>query len=237
MILKEERRQTMEWDVIKQAIGEYCAKMAPSRGLVGLGSGSTSKAFIHALAQRCREEDLSIQCLPTSLEIELLAKTEGLKVVDRDWSEDVLVIFDGADAVDEEGTAIKGAGGALVREKIAASSSRKRVLMVDERKWKRPWRECLLPVAVLPFGRSATMKKINLLGLTGTVRKHGDQPFVTNDGLCIIDLVLPEQPLPLNELDRQLKTIPGVVETGVFFHVATEIVIGYGDGKVTRVPL
>ena len=225
----------MEWDVVKRVIGEYCAKITPSRGLVGLGSGSTSKAFIHALVQRCRKEPLDLQCIPTSLEIELLAKTEGLRVVDRDWEEDLLVTFDGADAVDEEGTAIKGAGGALVREKIVAFSSRRRVLMVDERKWKRPWHECPLPVAVIPFGISATIRQIGLLGLKGTVRKHGDQPFVTNDGLCIIDLVIPQHHLPLSELDQRLKSIPGVVETGIFFHVATEIVIGYGDGKVTQV--
>jgi ribose 5-phosphate isomerase A len=225
----------MEWDAVKRAIGEYCARITPSSGLVGLGSGSTSKAFIHALAHRCREEHLDLQCIPTSLEIELLAKTEGLGVIDRDWGEDLLVTFDGADAVDEDGTAIKGAGGALVREKIVAFSSRRRVLMIDERKWKRPWYECPLPVAVLPFGLSSTMRQIALLGLHGTIRKHGDQLFVTNDGLCISDLVLPQNHLPLQELDQRLKAIPGVVETGIFFHVATEIVIGYGDGKVTQV--
>lgn len=225
----------MEWEAVKQAIGTHCAKITPRSGLIGLGSGSTSQAFIRALAQRCREEHLDLQCIPTSFEIELLAKTEGLKVVDRDWGEDLLVTFDGADAVDEEGTAIKGAGGALVREKIVAFSSRRRVLMVDERKWKRPWHECPLPLAVIPFGISATIRQLASLGLKGTVRKHGDQLFVTNDGLCIIDLIMPRGHLPLSELDQRLKVIPGVVETGIFFHVATEIVIGYGDGKVTQV--
>ena len=225
----------MEWEAVKRAIGTHCAKITPRSGLIGLGSGSTSQAFIRALAQRCREEHLDLQCIPTSFEIELLAKTEGLKVVDRDWGEDLLVTFDGADAVDEEGTAIKGAGGALVREKIVAFSSRRRVLMVDERKWKRPWHECPLPLAVIPFGISATIRQLASLGLKGTVRKHGDQLFVTNDGLCIIDLIMPRGHLPLSELDQRLKVIPGVVETGIFFHVATEIVIGYGDGKVTQV--
>ena len=225
----------MEWGAIKLAIGAHCAKISPKSGFIGLGSGSTSQAFIHALAQRCRDERLDLQCIPTSLEIELLAKTEGLKVVDRDWGEDLLVTFDGADAVDEEGTAIKGAGGALVREKIVAHSSQKVVLMVDERKWKRPWHECLLPIAVIPFGLLATMGHVSLLGLQGTVRKHKDRLFVTDDGLCIIDLVIPQHHLPLSELDQRLKAIPGVVETGIFFHVATEIVIGYGDGKVTQV--
>lgn len=227
----------MDWEGVKHAIGDYCAKMAPSSGLMGLGSGSTSAAFIHALAERCKAERLNIQCVPTSLEVDLLAKTAGLTTLDRDWTVDLPVTFDGADAVDEEGTAIKGAGGALVREKIVAHSSKKYVLMVDERKWKRPWHDCLLPVAVIPFGLGATMRHIGPLGLTGTVRMHQGRPFVTNDGLFILDLVLPPNHLPLQKLNEQLKGIPGVVETGIFFHVATEIVIGYGDGKVTRVIL
>lgn len=225
----------MEWEKVKSAIGEYCAKITPNSGLVGLGSGSTSAAFIHALAERCKAEHLNIQCVPTSLEVDLLAKTEGLKILDRDWTEDLLVTFDGADAVDEEGTAIKGAGGALVREKIIARSSKKYVLMVDERKWKRPWHECLLPVAVIPFGLGSTIRQISLAGLLGTLRLHRGRPFVTNDGLFILDLALQKRHLPLQELDVRLRAIPGVVDTGIFFHVATEIVIGYGDGKVTQV--
>jgi len=224
----------MEWVKVKDTIGEFCAKMAPKGGIIGLGSGSTSIAFIHALARRCRDESLVIRCVPTSRQIERLATTLGLNVISRDWSDEVEVTFDGADAVDGSGTAIKGAGGALVREKIVARSSRRRVLMIDERKMGKPWHDCLLPIAILPFGLSATMKHVRRLGLSGVVRKDGGELFVTDDGLCIVDVTLPKDPL-LFDLDQQLKTIPGVVETGIFFRIATEIVIGYGDGKVTQV--
>jgi ribose 5-phosphate isomerase len=223
----------MEWSSIKNAIGEFCAAMVPKSGLIGLGSGTTSVAFIHALAQRCQDERLAIRCVPTSIEIERLATSVGLNVIGRDWADDVDITFDGADAVDNAGTAIKGAGGALVREKIVARSSKKLVLMIDERKMGRPWHECLLPVAVLPFGLSATMKHI---GLSGTVRMNGNRPYITDDGLCIIDVALPLR-VSLSDLDHQLKSIPGVVETGIFFHIATEIVIGYGDGKLAQVSL
>ena len=140
----------MEWERVKQNLGTFSATLVPSSGLIGLGTGSTSIEFIKALA---RTTPTGIQCVASSLETELIAKTRGLSVIDpRNWTCDVDVTFDGADAVDEEGTAIKGAGGALVREKIVAHASKRLVLMIDERKWKKPWQECLLPVAVIPFG-------------------------------------------------------------------------------------
>jgi ribose 5-phosphate isomerase A len=185
------------------------------------------------LAQRYSKGTYGIECLASSLETELLAKTRGLPVLDsKDWNSDVDVTFDGADAVDEEGTAIKGAGGALLREKIVAQSSKRFVVMVDERKWKKPWEECLLPVVVIPFGLSSTLRQLEQMGMRGVVRQHGGTPFLTNDGLYIIDIPLTFAIHSLSRVDRQLKEIPGVVDTGIFFHFASEIVIGYGDGKV-----
>ena len=223
----------MEWSAVKNAIGEECAAMVPKTGLIGLGSGTTSIAFIHALARRHHDERLAIRCVATSLETARLARGLGLDVIDGDWTGEIDIAFDGADAVDDEGSAIKGAGGALVREKIVMRSSRRRVLMIDERKMNRPWKECPLPIAAIPFGLSATM---NHIGLPGAVRMEKGRPYLTDDGFCIIDVTLPSR-FSLFELDQQLKSIPGVVETGVFFHIATEIVIGYGGGNVARVPL
>ena len=223
----------MDWEQVKQEIAAFSVTLAPQFGLIGLGTGSTSNEFIKALAQSYAKNHQGIQCIASSLESELLAKTRNLPVLDqKDWTTEVDVTFDGADAVDEEGTAIKGAGGALLREKILAHSSKRFVLMVDERKWKKPWQECLLPVAVIPFGFSATFREIQQLGMKGALRMRGTTPFLTNDGLFIIDIPLTFALHSLARLDRDLREIPGVVETGIFFHFASEIVIGYGDGKV-----
>ncbi len=223
----------MDWDKVKQDIGVFSAHLAPKSGLIGLGSGSTSIEFIKALAPMYALGTYGIQCLAASLESELLAKTKGLPLMDhRHWTDEIDVTFDGADAVDDEGTAIKGAGGALLREKILAHSSKRFVLMIDERKWKKPWQECLLPVAVVPFGLMATIREIQQLGMRPVLRKNGAAPYLTNDGLFIIDIPLTLAVHSLADLDSQLKEIPGVVETGIFFHFASEIVIGYGNGKV-----
>jgi ribose 5-phosphate isomerase A len=223
----------MDWEAVKQEIGAFSAKLVPQSGLIGLGTGSTSFEFIKALALIYNKNGHDIQCIASSLETELLAKTKKLPVLDqKNWTTEIDVTFDGADAVDEEGTAIKGGGGALLREKILARSSKRFVLMVDERKWKKPWQECLLPVAIIPFGLSATLREIQQLGMKGTLRMHREAPFLTNDGLYIIDIPLTFALHSLARLDRDLKEIPGVVDTGIFFHFASEIVIGYGNGNV-----
>ena len=223
----------MDLETVKQEIGAFAAQLAPQTGRIGLGTGTTSVEFIKSLSVLYSKGTYGIECVASSLETELLAKTKGLPVLDsKNWNGELDVTFDGADAVDEEGTAIKGAGGALLREKIIAHSSRKFIVMIDERKWKKPWQECSLPVAVVPFGISATLRQLQQMGMPGRVRRHGDAPYLTNDGLFIIDIPLTFALHSLSRLDRQLKEIPGVVETGIFFHFASEIVIGYGDGKI-----
>ena len=104
--------------------------------------------------------------------------------------------------------------------------------MIDERKWKKPWKECLLPVAIVPFGATITCREIQQMGMSGSIRKRGILPFLTNDGNFIFDVTLPSGALSLDQLDKKIKQIPGVVDTGIFFHIASEIVIGYGSGNV-----
>jgi ribose 5-phosphate isomerase A len=223
----------MNWDSVKREIGIFAAQLAPQSGLIGLGTGTTSFEFVKSLAHLYSNGKYGIQCLPSSVETELFAKTKGLPILDsRHWATQIDVTFDGADAVDEEGTAIKGAGGALLREKILAYASKKFVVLVDERKWKKPWDECLLPVAIIPFGIQATLRALFQQGMKPELRMHGTTPFISNDGLYIVDIPLTFSLHSLARLDRQLKEIPGVVETGIFFHFASEIIIGYGDGKV-----
>jgi ribose 5-phosphate isomerase A len=223
----------MNVDGVKRAIGEYAARMVPKKGLIGLGSGTTSQEFIKALGRSYDRQAGDLQCVATSLESELLAKINGLILVEQNqWTDGVDIAFDGADAIDEEGTALKGAGGALLREKIVMAASKRRVLMIDERKWRKPWKECALHVAIVPFGAAVTCASMDRLGVPGTIRMRGSAPFLTNDGHYIVDVPFPSIALSLKELDIALKQIPGVVETGIFFHIASEIVIGYGDGHI-----
>lgn len=225
----------MDWDQVKRTVGIYAAQLVPQSGYIGLGSGTTSLAFLQALSERSQKEKLAIVGVPTSHETSVAAQRLGISVVENDWNGVIDVTFDGADAIDGEGTAIKGRGGAFIREKIVALSSRRRVYMVDERKMNKPWKECSIPVAVFPFGLSATSRAIEELGLQGTLRMKGSSLYSTDDGLMVFDVAFSSWSRSLTDLDLALRQIPGVAGTGIFFRIATEIVIGYGDNNVKQV--
>jgi len=225
----------MYWNSIKNELGRFCAEQVPNNSTIGLGSGTTSEAFIRALGERNLKETLCISCIASSNNSERIAREFNLPIIDQaQWKGAISIMFDGADAIDTDGNAIKGAGGALVREKILIHSAQKVVIMVDERKWCLPWKSSLLPVAIVPFGAQATMKALSFLKCKGTLRMKNASPFLTDDGLWIIDLSLEEISSSPEELDVMLKAVPGVVETGIFLGIASSIVIGYQNGKIEQ---
>src|SRR5688572_12049976 len=111
----------------KKAAGEEAAKLIRSGMRVGLGTGSTTKYFIKALAKRC-EEGLSIKCIATSQETERLGSTLGLPMLSIESVTECDIDIDGADQIDEAKNMIKGGGGALLREKIIANSSNEMII-------------------------------------------------------------------------------------------------------------
>jgi ribose 5-phosphate isomerase A len=226
------KRKNMDWNIIKEEVAAVAARKIPASGMIGLGSGSTSKCFIKVLSEIYAASHPNIHCVATSQESEDYARSLGLPMIAMlDWSEPVDVTFDGADAIDEEGTAIKGAGAALLREKIVAFSSQKLILMVDERKWKKPWHEVVLPLEVLHFGLQIRLRAIRSMGVHASVRMNASGTIFTADRNCIIDVAIPPK-ADLMKLDAAFHQIPGVVETGLFYHFASEIIIGYGNGLV-----
>jgi ribose 5-phosphate isomerase A len=231
-IIVQKKFKNMDWNIVKEKIAVSAVRLVPASGLIGLGSGSTSKCFIKALSEVYASSRPDIRFVATSLESETYARTMGLPVVSSwDWEEPVDVTFDGADAINAEGTAIKGAGGALLREKIVAFASRKLILMVDERKWQKPWHEVFLPLEVVRFGLQNCLRSIRSIGVQAQVRMHNSNPLYTSDNNCIVDVVVP-QGVDLLALDRTFHSIPGIIETGLFYHFASEIIIGYGNGII-----
>ncbi len=225
----------MDWKRVKSCVGEYALRLLPKKGIVGLGSGTTSEAFILHFAEYVTSHRLDLRCVASSIAIEQLATQLRLPLLTADkWQGMIDVTFDGADAIDSEGTAIKGGGGALLREKIVAGASKRVVYMVDERKWMKPWDSTPLPICIIPFGASATLNHLDRGGFLGRIRMDGELPFTTDDGLWIVDLDL-KPPLPsLSQLDATLKSIPGVAETGIFFKYASDIIVGDISGTVTH---
>lgn len=221
-------------DAAKRAAAEAAAALVADGMRVGLGSGSTVRFMVLALGARVRE-GLRIVGVPTSEETAALATEQGIALSDPDATPIDLAI-DGADEV-ETGTLrlIKGLGGALLREKIVAESSRRFVVVADRSKVVATLGErSKLPVEVVRFGLAATERRIGELGAVPGLRRGKDgAPFLTDGGNHIFDcggLAPIRDPFTLQ---RQLRSIAGVVETGLFLDRAEQAIIGADDGSVT----
>lgn len=216
-------------DSAKQAAAEKAAGLIESGMLVGLGTGSTATFFISALANRCRN-GLKILCIATSNQSAEQAKREGLSLYSIDEIESIDITVDGVDEIDPKKRMIKGAGGALVREKIIASSSTEMVVIADETKLVENLGRTPLPIEIIPFACNATIYKLKKLGYFGQLRTKGHSFYVTDNGNYIYDLLLETPIADVEELNAQILAIPGVVDTGFFFNLAGRIVVGYFNG-------
>jgi ribose 5-phosphate isomerase A len=142
------------------------------------------------------------------------------------------VDFDGADEVDRRLNLIKGYGGALVREKIVAASSRRFVVLVGyEKLVKKLGEHGIVPVEVVPFGLSLVSAKIKALGMKPRVRENDGQQFITDNGNLILDCAVKKIANPAR-LDRELLAIPGVVGSGLFVAMATIVLVAESSGKI-----
>jgi len=203
--------------------------------LVGLGTGRTASRGVLALADRVRVEGLRIRCVPTSHASETLARAYQLPLVDFAMEEEVDFLFDGADEVDPMLRMVKGAGGAMIRERIVAYAAKRRVYMVDEKKMvSRLGERATLPVAVLAFGLASTRASLRRFGLNGVVRRTLDgHLFLTDNGALIVDVTLDEQS-DYDELAAQIRAIPGVIDHGLFLNEADEVIVETSAGKIER---
>ena len=205
------------------------AKHVKDGFIVGLGSGSTTAYAIENLGQRIRNESLRISAVPTSFQAFLLAAKYGIAVTTLEEHPIVNVTIDGADQIDPKLNLIKGMGGALAREKIVASASQQNIIIADETK-----KVCALgennhpiPVEVLPFAPSLVKRRIEAMGGMPSIREGKGKvgPIITDNGNMILDVsfgVISDA----MKLEKNLKMIPGVVETGLFLDLADIAYIG-----------
>lgn len=201
---------------------------------VGLGTGSTANHFISALAGRVRE-GLDIDCVATSKATHQLASALGMRMTTLEKHPYLDVTVDGADEFDGSFQLIKGGGGALLVEKIVASSSRYMIVIADQSKQVGTLGKFPLPIEVVPFGVNATAWKIEralrLLNLSGklVLRLRDGKPFVTDSGNAIIDVALGAIPDP-GRLSMYLNNIPGVVDDGLFIDICGIVLMGTDEG-------
>jgi ribose 5-phosphate isomerase A len=219
-----------EWvEAAKRKAALEAVKHVKDGFIVGLGSGSTAAIAIEALGQRKRKENLSVLGIPTSYQAFLLAVKHGIAVTTLEEHGVIDVTIDGADQIDPKLNLIKGMGAALAREKIVASASKINIIIADESKKVKVLGENdqPVPVEVLPFAISIVKRKIEEIGGKAVLREGKGKvgPVITDNGNFIIDAsfgLIGDAA----ELEKKLKMIPGVVETGLFIGLANIAYIG-----------
>lgn len=221
----------------KSAAGKAAAELIQPGMLVGLGTGSTAAQFIDHLITRDKEENLRITAVATSEASAQRAATGGIPIRDINEVTRIDITVDGADRIDPQNRMIKGGGGAHLREKIVACMSDQFVVIVDPSKLCDKLGGVPLPIEILPFAFRSTIYHIESAGYKGSLRHTGDGAlFVTDSGNYLFDIDLALAPEDLTKVDAALKSIPGVLETGFFHDLATQVIVGYADGHVeTRI--
>lgn len=222
-------------DAAKKAAAEAACAYVEDNTIVGLGTGSTADFAVKHLGERVRQ-GLRIRGVPTSLRTEKLAREVGIPLVPLDEVEEISVTIDGADEVDGALDLVKGLGGALLREKIVASLTRRQIIVVDPGKLvEKLGTKSPLPVEVVPFGAEVVAKRIRKLGHDPRLRAKDGKTFVTDNGNVILDVHFARGIADARALERDLHAMPGVVETGLFLGMTWRVVVGEADGKVREI--
>ena len=207
----------------KKAVGYAAAEEIESGQTVGIGTGTTVHFFIECLGQRV-QQGLEIKTISSSTDSLTKAKKLGIPIIDEGQISELDITVDGADEIDPSGQMIKGGGGALLREKLLASSSKKMIVIVDSTKRVSQLGKRKLPLEIIPYFHQSTIKKINALGFYGEIRTQDQQRVITDNANWIYDLHL-EKPIEnAQALHNQIIPLPGVVETGLFFNLASKLI-------------
>lgn len=216
-----------ETDNAKKLVGEEAVKYIQDGMKVGLGSGSTVYWMIKKLGEYV-EQGLDVTGVPTSQTTAQWAKEFGVPLTDFSELKQLDVTIDGADEVDENLHLIKGGGGALLREKIVASAAKEFIIIVDDSKKVSHLGAFPLPVEVIPFGWEVTANNISTLGCVPNLRQKDGEVFVSDNGNYILDCPFDKIPEP-EKLHKELISLVGVVETGLFVDMTNKVIVGEGD--------
>jgi ribose 5-phosphate isomerase A len=208
-----------------------CAAQEVHEGMVlGLGTGSTVYYFLHELGRMVRE-GVHMTGVPTSIQTTQLATQLAIPLTTLDDQPHLDLAVDGADEVDDQLNLVKGAGGALLREKIIAASAARFLVVVDESKIvTRLGERYPLPVEVVPFGHTPAMRAMEGLGARVTLRRGTNgQPWLSDNGNYILDCHFGPIADPV-ALQQELLAIPAVVESGLFLNMTDTVIVGHAEG-------
>src|ERR1700712_1829943 len=223
---------TTDPNALKRAAAAKALDYVKEGMKLGLGTGSTAEIFLDLLSPRVRG-GLNLLCLPTSERTATKARALGLSLAALDDNAPLDLTVDGADEADRELVLIKGAGGALLREKIVAASSRQMVVIADESKLVARLGKFTLPVEVLEFGHKSTVGRLAAVAaalgyrdVPMTLRTRDGVTFKSDSGNVIYDCAFGAI-TSAAKLAQALSGIPGVVEHGLFIGIATTLLIAH----------
>ena len=203
--------------------------------VIGLGSGSTVAYAVRELARLQRDRKMEFSVVPTSYQMEYLASSHGLRITSLNEAARVDYAIDGADQV-RNGSLdlVKGGGVALLREKIVDSSARSFVVVVDQYKLvdylggKQP-----IPLEILPFAYRYVRSEVAKIGGKAKLRESTGKmgPVISDNGNFLVDVDFGRVQSP-SKLERRLKAVAGVLETGLFVGMTDRAFVGQRNGKV-----
>ena len=211
----------MSADSERRAAGEAAAALVQDGMALGYGTGRGAAAALEAVARR----GVRVRGVPTSERTAALCRELGLPLTTLEETRTLDLCIDGADEIDPRKQALKGGGGAMVREKLVALAARRRVIVIEEAKLvTRLGATRGLPIAVVAFGWSGTLRRIEQI-LSGAMRRQE----LSDDGHVVIDAPIPPQADP-RAVGDTIKRIPGVVDHGFFLDLGLEVIVGTATG-------
>ncbi len=226
-------------DGYKEAAVSAAIPLVQDGMALGLGTGTTARLLLPLLAARIAKEGLRLVCVPTSDQTARLARSLNIPITTLEQQPSLDLTIDGADEILPSNLSlIKGRGGALLREKIVALSSKRLVIVADDSKvveWLGEHQP--LPIEVIPFGWHRTAARLEALHgniVLRTAIANPQEPYRTDSGNYILDCHFGAIADP-TALEREIKLISGVVESGLFVGIAKmAIVAGAGGVKTMR---
>jgi ribose 5-phosphate isomerase A len=231
MTIATGQRQHPAVDELKRAAASAAAAELQSGLIIGLGSGTTAKLVVDAIGLRVKE-GLKIIGIPTSERTAQQARGLGIELSTLGEQPQIDVTIDGADEVELDTlNLIKGGGGNQLREKIVATASSRLIIVVDASKLVSHLGDrAKVPVEVAQFGWQATARNLANLKATPILRLQADgKPFVTDGGNYILDCAFGRIESP-NALQRELDSVAGVIEHGLFIGMASLVLVGTSEG-------
>ena len=208
----------------KERIAKQIIEKVKDGQVIGFGSGSTSYLTVIEIAKKLKEEKINIIAIPTSLEIKMLCArleipTASIMEKKPDWS------FDGADEVDDNNWMIKGRGGAMFKEKLNIANSPITYILIDKSKRvEKLGSKFKVPVECFPEAINYVKEELVKLGVKEIELRRAigkDGPILTENNNIILDVKVEEI---TKELEKEIKAISGVIESGLFIDYNVEIV-------------